>query len=237
MSITVPLSSWGPRIRGVIVGWADRWKTFSWGTYNGHDPSKDRATDGMVPKWASVVGQALGWVVARAIWKERDKNGIWYVIFYGKIISTTYPNAGWRPYFARNDPSPSKSHKNHVHVSWHNESDAPKPLSSAPAQPSKPAAPVPKPYTDGWLPPKGQWIFYLDKQKVGVKNSISVWLLQRGLDIKPRDGVYTQELRDAVAKWQREVAKNDPKYCDGILGPNDAKMFFNGSLKVRASSK
>jgi hypothetical protein len=230
MSISVALNKWGPRVRSQVQKFAARWPTFSWGTYPGHDPSEALATDGMVPGWNLPGGRTKGRKVAQAIWDERKENGVWYVIHWGEIISITRPEKGWLPYFARNDPNPSKSHKNHVHVSWHSDKAAPV------ASPSAPAKPEPKPYTDGWVPDT-PWVFYLDKQDIGVKQSDSVWLLQKALGLKVRDGNYTAELRDAVKTWQLDVLKDDPEFCDGILVPAQAQALFSDAIDIEASSK
>ena len=133
----------------------------------------------------------------------------------------TRPSRGWIPYFDRNNSNPSRSHKNHVHVSWYNKDPRP--------------SPVPQPYTEDWLPPL-PWIFYLDKQKVGVTHSTSTWLLQKALGLKPYDGAYTVTVRDAVQVWQKDVAKDDPKFCDGILGPRDAALLLGAHVRIETTS-
>jgi hypothetical protein len=219
MTISVALTKWGPRVRGQVQAIAERWPTLSWGTYPGHDPSEKLAADGMVPGWNTKAGNALGWEVARWLWANRKKLGLWYVIFDGKIISETRPEQGWIPYFARNDPNPSKSHKNHAHLSWHTDG-------SAPAVPA-----TVKPYTDGWVPDK-PWVFYLDRQKIGTVNSDSVWLLQKALGFKPYDGKYTALLRDRVKTYQAHDLGDDPQFCDGILGREQAKALFNDAIDI-----
>lgn len=223
MSLSVALSKWGPRVRAQVTKFSQRWPALSWGTYPGHDPSEALATDGMVPNWSGDGGKARGREVAQAIWDDRKANGIWYVIHWGEIISITRPEKGWLPYFARNSPNPSKSHKNHVHVSWHADSSAPTVVAVAPDV---------KPYTDGWTPDK-PWTFYLDRQEVGVTKSDSVWLLQKALGIKPYDGAYTDAMRAAVRDWQLNVLKDDPKFCDGVLGPQQAKALFNDAIDIK----
>jgi len=111
----VKLTDWLPYPRGVVVELDQLFPGFSWGTYPGHDPHENRAADAMVPNWSTAAGNRKGWELARWIWENRYRYNAWYVIFDGKIISQTDPGKGWAPYFARNDPNPSKSHKNHVH--------------------------------------------------------------------------------------------------------------------------
>ena len=142
MAISVSMSKWTPGVQTRVEEFNERFPDLSWGTYPGHDPSENRASDGMVPAWQTDRGRARGWEVARWIWANRARLGVWYVIFDGKIISQTYPARGWAPYFARNDPNPSKSHKNHVHVSFYN---VPAPTPPKPAAPVDPPKPLPEP--------------------------------------------------------------------------------------------
>lgn len=198
------------------------------GTYPGHEPTEADAADLMIPAYATAAGRALGTAIANHVARVEfcKTEGIWYVIYWGRIWSMTRPASGWLPYFDRNNPNPSRSHHNHDHISWY-ENKKPTPVT--------PPVPVPKPYEDGWHPAL-PWVFYLDKQKVGVTKSDSVWLIQKALGLKPYDGTYTTTLRDAVQVWQRDVAKDDAKLCDGILGPRDAAMLFGPDVTVQASS-
>ena len=116
MPISVSLKDWKPWIGNAVSTFNSQFPSLSWGTYPGHDPSEDRATDGMVPSWNTLAGRTYGWVVAHWLWANRKRFNIWYIIFYGEIISETRPSAGWQRYYAADDPHPSKSHKNHVHV-------------------------------------------------------------------------------------------------------------------------
>jgi hypothetical protein len=223
VTISVSLAFWGPRVRAQVKAFDQRWPTLSWGTYLGHDPSRALATDGMVPGWGTKKGNDLGWEVARWLWANRKKNGLWYVIFDGKIISTTRPEKGWLPYFNRNSSDPSKSHKNHDHCSWHEDGDAPA------------VKPDVAPYTEGWVPDL-PWVFYLDRQEIGVTQSDSVWLLQKALGMKPYDGNYTQALRDRVKTYQAVDLGDDPQFCDGILGPGQAKALFSDAIDIENHS-
>jgi hypothetical protein len=222
MTISVPLSDWGPHVRAQVQDFNKRWPNFSWGTYPGHDPSEALATDGMVPGWNAPGGKAKGRAVANTLWSERKKNGLWYLIHWGEIISITYPNAGWRPYFNANNPDPSKNHHNHVHASWHSDGSAPAVVTDSP-----------KPYTEGWLPSK-PWTFYLNRQGPGLtEQSDSVWLIQRALNLKPRDGLWLPDREGAAVKhYQMFVLGDDPKYCDGILGRSQATKLFGSLVKI-----
>lgn len=129
--IGVALRLWAKHVQRAVQEFSARYPSLSWGTYPGHDPTEDRATDGMVPLWWTSTGNALGWAVAKWIWANRVRLGVWYVIFDGKIISQTRPEKGWLRYYAADDPNPSKSHKNHVHASFY--TTAPDPTPTPPA--------------------------------------------------------------------------------------------------------
>lgn len=61
--------------------------------------------------------KAIGDRIAEYCWANRKRLRIWYIIWWGRIISQTRPNAGWQRYRDADSPNPSKSHKNHVHLS------------------------------------------------------------------------------------------------------------------------
>lgn len=119
------LTDWLPFVGDSVQQINAAWPTLTWGTYGGHHPNKNRAADGMVPGYKTAAGKALGWACAKWIWANRKRLDVWYVIFDGKIISETYPNAGWRTYVpdaaAVKRSRDSAYHYNHVHVS-HNAS-------------------------------------------------------------------------------------------------------------------
>lgn len=133
MAISVATSLWTPGVRPKVIELNQRFGDLSWGTYGGHHPTRDRATDGMVPRYQTAAGKERGWSVARWIWANRKDLGVWYVIFDAKIISETNPAAGWQPYtptaaaVARN--ADSAYHRNHVHVSFY---DLPAPVDYLP---------------------------------------------------------------------------------------------------------
>jgi hypothetical protein len=230
-NITVPLSKWRSYVRLAVVWLTARFITsgFSAGTYPGHDPNEDRAVDFMVPAWQTAAGRAKGQKLADYLANKAVMSRLagWYVIWWGRIWSMTRPEKGWLPYFDRNNTNPSRSHHNHVHFSFYDKA-AKNPLYGTP---STPAPAAPKPYTEGWVPDK-PWVFYLDRQSLGLTGSDSVWLIQKALGLKPYDGNYTQAVRDAVRKWQRDVLKDDPAYCDGILGRLQAKSLFNDAIDI-----
>lgn len=229
--INVSTGLWRSYVRLAVVWLVARFITsgFGVGTYPGHDPNQDRAADFMVPAWQTAAGKAKGTKLAAylASTKTAKRLAVWYVIWNGRIWSMTRPEKGWLPYFDRNSTNPSRSHKNHVHVSWYAKA-ASNPLYSTPAAP---ATPEPAPYSTGWVPPQ-PWVFYLDRQVIGATQSTSVWLIQKALGLDVRDGNYTQALRDQVLAWQRDVLLDDPKYCDGILGRQQAKALFNDAIAI-----
>lgn len=118
MTIESTLTDWDAGARQCVIEADQLFPGFSWGTYNGHDPSKGLAADAMVPAWQTAAGRAKGQELADWIWTNRARWGIWYLIFDGRIISQTRPEQGWIRYFDADSPNPSRSHKNHVHMSW-----------------------------------------------------------------------------------------------------------------------
>jgi hypothetical protein len=210
MPISVPLTDWGPRVRAQVQKFAAKWPTFSWGTYPGHDPSEALATDGMVPGWNLTGGKAKGRKVAQAIWDDRHNNGCWYVIHWGEIISITRPEQGWIRYYQADNPDPSKSHHNHVHVSWHKDSAAP-PVVVAPPKPVDPAAyPVPS-----------SKVVYVDKLNPEQSDSDSVWWVQKALGV-PLTGTYDAATVAAVKAFQKALGDD----VDGDLGPLETTALF-----------
>lgn len=198
MAISVPMSNWKAHVQTAVLDFNRAYPNLSWGTYPGHDPTMALATDGMVPAWNTKKGRALGWTVAKWIWTNRKKWNVWYIIFDGKIISETRPKRGWIRYFNANNPNPSKSHKNHVHISFYN------------------SAPKPGPKSEGTV-----WVDTLDYGRI---NSTSVRLVQKALKITVT-GNYDSTTRDAVKKFQISLG-DDPKYCDGLLGGKQAVALF-----------
>jgi hypothetical protein len=229
MSFSVPLIKWASWVRASVVEIEKAWPAFSTGTYPGHDPDEAHAADYMVPAWQTSAGRAKGQKLADQLAKVSflKPRGMWYVIFYGRIWSMTRPGSGWLPYFDRNSTNPSRSHHNHVHVSWYKNQPAGLHL---PVQVIKPED-QPRAYSAGWVPDK-PWVFYLDRQDIGQKDSDSVWLIQKALGVKPRDGHYTVTLRDQVKEWQRNDLKDEAKFCDGILGRRQAQALFNDAVDI-----
>lgn len=223
-NISVPLNSWGSRVRAQVQKFAAEWPDFSWGTYPGHDPSEALATDGMVPGWNKSGGKAKGRKVAQAIWDDRNNNGVWYVIHWGQIISITRPEQGWVRYYQADNPDPSKSHHNHVHVSWHKDSAAP-PV--APVTPTTPAE-------SGEYPTPQDKIVYVSKLKPGQKDSDSVWWVQKALGV-PLTGTYDRETVYAVQAFQHALGDD----VDGELGPLETAALFTAhpSLGVTVLDK
>lgn len=181
-------------------------------TYNGHgDDGAAYAVDFMCNK-------SMGDKIAPYVWANRKRFGIWYVIWYGRIISMTRPNQGWLPYFDRNNPNPSKSHKNHVHASLYTWARF------QPLVESKPVPVVnPVDAEDPGYPRPKYAVIYLDKLKANQQNSDSVWWVQVALNtvvggnVLKLTGDYDIPTQ-AKAKAFQESLGDDPKYCDGILG-------------------
>lgn len=240
MSISVPTTDWVDWFRPTVLELNTAYPLFSWGTYPGHDPSIHNAADGMVPAWQTAAGRAKGQALADHIARTSfmKPRGGWYVIFWGRIWSMTRPSSGWLPYFDRNNTNPSRSHHNHVHFSAYLKKPAGVvlPVPPVPAYPPSGPPPVLKPYTEGWVPAT-PWTFYLDRQEIGTTQSDSAWLIQKALGLKPYDGNYTAELRAAVKDWQLNTLKDDPKFCDGVLGLLQARSLFNDTITIETSSK
>lgn len=87
------------------------------GTYPGHDPDMTRAVDVMIPQWNLQTGQALGDEIATWIKDHQREFGVQYIIWSGRIWNIERDDEGWRTYFNATNPDPSKSHRNHVHIS------------------------------------------------------------------------------------------------------------------------
>lgn len=121
MTISVSLDKWKPHVVKVVTGLEARYPACSWGTYPGHDPSESLATDAMIPSWQTPAGKKIGDNLANYLANvdTAKRLGVWYVVWDGRIWSMTRPSAGWLPYFDRNSSDPSRSHKNHVHVSFY----------------------------------------------------------------------------------------------------------------------
>lgn len=102
----------------------------NFGTYNGHDPSIDRALDIFVP----VSSRTLGDAICDFAQQNEERYGVHYVIYRQHIWNPDITN-NWRPMADRGNPT--QNHFDHVHVSF----DA-----SAPMADDKPApAPIPEP--------------------------------------------------------------------------------------------
>jgi hypothetical protein len=135
LTITASGQAWKPHVRAAVEEINGKFPGVSWGTYPGHHPSEPLATDGMIPKWdtnaGKAVGNALAYMVANV--ETARRLGIWYVIFNERIWSMSRPDSGWiqyRPTQAAIDRSPASAfHRNHVHISFY---------SGVPAAPVKP---------------------------------------------------------------------------------------------------
>lgn len=122
MSIDKPSTTiWVSHVRRAVVEIDSKWPTTSAGTYPGHHPTPARAVDFMVPSWQTKTGRAIGTDLAQWVWANRERLGVWYIIFNKLIISETRPEQGWIPYtnpVASRRGTPSGDHLNHVHVSF-----------------------------------------------------------------------------------------------------------------------
>jgi murein DD-endopeptidase MepM/ murein hydrolase activator NlpD len=85
---------------------------------NDSDHPSGRAVDAMIPDWAAVTGNDLGWQVADWVRTNAACLGVTYVIFDAVIWSVAADAAGWRPYTHPGGGTDANSvHLNHVHVS------------------------------------------------------------------------------------------------------------------------
>lgn len=295
MSVTSSLTEWDAGARQCVIEADQLLPGFSWGTYNGHHPRQGLAADAMVPSWSTPAGRRRGQELADWIWVNRARLGIWYVIFDGRIISTTRPEQGWIRYFDADSQDPSRSHKNHVHVSWKSapaisvvwtdrlvsgvtNSDSVRlvqralgipqtgaydaatlaaatafqaslgdtrdgelgPLqtiallnrakiratirtdsSGAVDQPVPSTPPLVVQVVEYPMPTSGR--LYLDRINQGVTNSDTVAYLQTWLAMAlgislPRTGDYDAATLAAATRFQRDVLRDNPEFCDGILG-------------------
>jgi len=170
-------------------------------TYPGHGENGARySVDFMCSK-------TMGDKIAPYLWKNRKRLGIWYVIWYGRIISETYASAGWRRYFAANDPNPSKSHKNHTHASFYPGRDYHPLIPVTPAVKGEHAVPTDR-------------VIYLDKLNPGVRDSDSVFHLQTLLNkVNDKDILRTGNYDAAtVASVKVFQEKMHDDIVDGDIG-------------------
>lgn len=187
----VPLSYWNAQARAVVLEVDQLFPSLSWGTYNGHDPTRARAADGMVPGYKTAAGIALGNRVADHLWANRIRYNIWFVVWRGRIASRTYESQGWRTYYPAKsaiERSPDSAyHRNHPHFSTY---------------PEKPT-----PYGTVWL----------DRLAEGVTGSESVEIVQRALGVKVT-GNYDAATVSAARVFQRITLGDPQEYSTGYLG-------------------
>lgn len=113
-----------------------RWRlTFVWGIGATGEHAQGRALDfmgydgGTVAKPGPMRPQVCA-EIAAYLWANRSRLGVWYVIWNRRIISTTYPTAGWKTYTGSNP------HTDHVHVSFRDSPPAYRPpAGNAPTPP------------------------------------------------------------------------------------------------------
>lgn len=104
------ISGVGRGMRGVIsiarkLGWG------SGGSYPGHDPSQARARDFMRGGRSKAAGDKL----ASTLWANRKSLGLWYLVWWARIISQR-KSGRWEPYrVAGQGP-----HKDHIHAAVFN---------------------------------------------------------------------------------------------------------------------
>lgn len=95
---------------------------FIWGDGPSGEHAQGRALDFMTMERGGGVNSPgpyrvkLGQDIADYLWANRDRLGVWYVIYRQRIISTTRPAAGWKPMADRGGPT--ANHMDHVHVSF-----------------------------------------------------------------------------------------------------------------------
>lgn len=181
---------WDDQPRAVVRELDGLFPGFSWGTYNGHEPTRGRAADAMVPGYTTAAGIAKGAELAQHLWDNRDRYNIWYVIWRERIISRTYEAAGWRRYYpsaAAIKASPDSAyHRNHAHFSEY--------------------LPKPTPYGTVWL----------DRLLPGVEDSESIRIVQRALGV-PTSGTLDVATLAATKAFQRSLDDAE-QYCNGLLG-------------------
>jgi hypothetical protein len=206
------------------------------GTYAGHGEVYDSkrgtltgvANHGQYAIDRMIGSRAEGDRIAAWAWANRKRLGIRYVIWYRRIISETNTPSQWRTYtnpVASRRGTASGDHTNHVHISRFSNKDYTGPAGTT--------VPVPKLGDVDYVPGK-PWVFYLDRQAPGVKDSDSIVLLQRKLELTPT-GAWSDELEQHVKAWQLSIG-DDPRYCDGILGAAQAARLFGSDVKIEAKA-
>jgi hypothetical protein len=224
VTITRSGDAWRPYVRLAVEEIDALWPKASIGTYTGHDPSIDRAADFMIPDWSTASGKAMGDALAAWARTNSVRLGIWYVIWRGRIWSRTRPERGWLRYFDASSSNPSRSHKNHVHISWYK---------TAPGVTS----------TGVYAMPSSNQV-YLDKIRAGQMNSDTVAYLQVALGkvlgkTLTRTGDYDAATLAAAKAYQVRLG-DKPEFCDGLLGPLQTLRLFADagmtSIKVFRSS-
>lgn len=164
----------------------------SFGTYNGHDPTAERAIDCFVPVYTVEPGTSI----ANFAIANMDRFGIWYLIFRQKIYN---PEIGkyWRNMEDRG--SPTQNHFDHVHLSFYESAAEPVPV------PAPKPAPIPQLEVESLFifdGPKGVGgIWYTDGYyKWGVPNEDSLVFWREGgvkhLGTVDKDTFYALRLRN-----------------------------------------
>jgi hypothetical protein len=212
---------WTTSTRQVAVELDAKFKRSDWtSTYPGHGevyPSVKgySGNDGRYAIDLMCSSRSLGDKIAQFAWDNRKRLGIRYVIWYGRIISETSstPNR-WVRYFNADNPNPSKSHKNHVHISRYSNKGYTGPVAAAPVEDTEPNLPP----ADPKLFP-GTAKFYL-----GVRASYVTLLGQRlvahgwaGYEDGPGP-LFTEVDEQAVLWFQRKQGWTGAN-ATGIPGP------------------
>jgi hypothetical protein len=188
-----------------------------YGATNFPDHNNHRCLDFMI-NTGGAGGQEGGDWTANYVIKNADRLVVNWMIWDRRIWrrkANDHGPAGWSQYFG---PNP---HTDHVHLECADGSYV-KPSGSQPA-------------TAGYPTPK-DCIVYHDKVKPGVKNSDSVWWVQRWLNNVPmpaaplvkKTGSYGGKTIEAAKVFQREKC-DDP--ADGDLGPLQTEFLYHEAKK------
>jgi hypothetical protein len=189
-----------------------------YGATNFPDHNNLRCLDFMI-NTGGAGGQEGGDWIARYVIKNADRLVVNWMIWDRRIWRRKANNhgpAGWSQYFG---PNP---HTDHVHLEC--------------ADGSYVALSGTTKSTGDGYPTPTECIIYHDKVKPGVKNSDSVWWVQRWLNnvqmpeapLVKKNGIYGAKTIEAVKVFQRQKCDDPP---DGDLGPMQTEFLFHEARK------
>lgn len=176
------MKAWSQSSRQVAEELDEEFPRSDWtSTYPGHDPSEAWAIDLMCSK-------SIGDKIAAYAWKHRERLGIWYIIWWGRIISMTRPQLGWQRYWDADNPNPSKSHKNHVHISRYVGRGYTAPAGSS--KPDTPEQPEERDWVVMYADDGGAKGYYATRNPSPVKHRRKAGFRIRGYWVQRSDGRY-----------------------------------------------